>query len=164
MLLTCCLALFISTLDNTVANVALPSIGRDLHTTGKALQWVVAAAYVIVRGCLLLERGALGDRFGRGGCSRRAWVVFGIGSALRSAAPSAGTLIAARVLQAVGGCVLVPSSLALITAAFPRRAERARAIGVWSATTGVSTGLGPGASAACSSRGWAGVACSGSTC
>jgi EmrB/QacA subfamily drug resistance transporter len=141
-LLTCCLALFISTLDNTVANVALPSIGRDLHTTGKALQWVVAA-YVIMRGCLLLSAGALGDRYGRRRLFQAGLVVFGVGSALCSAAPSAGTLIAARVLQAVGGSVLVPSSLALITAAFPQRADRARAIGVWSATTGVSTGLGP---------------------
>jgi EmrB/QacA subfamily drug resistance transporter len=141
-LLTCCLALFISTLDNTVANVALPSIGRDLGTSGKALQWVVAA-YVVVRGCLLLSAGALGDRYGRRRVFQIGLVVFGIGSALCSAAPSSGALIAARVLQAIGGCVLVPSSLALITAAFPDRAERARAIGVWSATTGVSTGLGP---------------------
>jgi EmrB/QacA subfamily drug resistance transporter len=141
-LATCCLALFISTLDNTIANVALPSIGEDLGAGGQALQWVVDA-YVVVRGCLLLTAGALGDHYGRRRVFQLGLVGFGVGSLLCSLAPSAGALIAARVLQALGGCFLVPSSLALITDAFPEPGERARAIGIWGATTGLSLGLGP---------------------
>ncbi len=141
-LVTACLALFVSTLDNTVANVALPSIGRDLHAGAQALQWVVDG-YIVVRGCLLLTAGALGDRYGRRRVFQLGLVVFGAGSLLCSLAPDADTLIAFRVLQALGGCFLVPSSLALVTQAYPEPGERARAIGIWSATTAVSTGLGP---------------------
>jgi EmrB/QacA subfamily drug resistance transporter len=141
-LATCCLALFITTLDNTVANVALPSIGRDLHASSQALQWVVAA-YIVVRGSLLLSAGALGDHFGRKRVFQLGLAGFGLGSLLCSLAPSAEALIAARVLQAIGGCFLVPASLALIADAFRDPRERARAIGVWGATTGISTGLGP---------------------
>lgn len=141
-LVTCCLALFISTLDNTVANVALPRIGQDFHAGTAALQWVVDS-YVVVRGCLLLSAGEAGDRWGR----RRTFIAglagFGLGSLLCSLAPSVGALIGFRALQALGGCFLVPSSLALITDAYPQRGERARAIGIWSATTAASTGLGP---------------------
>ena len=141
-LVTACLALFISTLDNTVANVALPRIGDDLNAGTSALQWVVDS-YIVVRGCLLLSAGAAGDRFGRRRVFRLGLAGFGVGSLLCSLAPTVGFLIAFRVLQALGGCFLVPSSLALITDAYPDRAERARAIGIWSATTAASTGLGP---------------------
>jgi MFS family permease len=142
LLFTCCLALFISTLDNTVANVALPSIARSFTATTSDLQWVVDG-YIVVRGCLLLSAGAAGDRFGRRRVFRLGLSGFGLGSLLCSVAPSVGLLIAFRVLQALGGCFLVPSSLALITDAYPDRAERAKAIGIWSATTAASTGLGP---------------------
>jgi EmrB/QacA subfamily drug resistance transporter len=141
-LFTACLALFVSTLDNTVANVALPSIGRDLSASTAALQWVVDG-YVVVRGCLLLSAGALGDRYGRRRMFQYGLTAFGAGSLLCSIAPSAELLVAFRVLQALGGCFLVPSSLALITNAYRDKGERARAIGIWSATTAVSTGLGP---------------------
>ncbi|HEY2635947.1 MAG TPA: MFS transporter [Solirubrobacteraceae bacterium] len=141
-LATCCLALFITTLDNTVANVALPSIGRDLHASAEQLQWVVDS-YIVVRGCLLLSAGALGDHFGRRRVFQLGLAGFGFGSLLCSVAPTAEALIAARVVQALGGCFLVPSSLAIIASAFPDPRERARAIGIWGATTGVSTGLGP---------------------
>lgn len=141
-LLTCCLALFVSTLDNTVANVALPSIGRDLRASTAALQWVVDG-YVVVRGCLLLSAGALGDRYGRRRLFQYGLAAFGAGSLLCSIAPSVNLLIAFRVLQALGGCFLVPSSLALIADTYRDRRERARAIGIWGATTAVSTGLGP---------------------
>jgi EmrB/QacA subfamily drug resistance transporter len=142
LLFTCCLALFISTLDNTVANVALPSIARSFTASTSDLQWVVDG-YIVVRGCLLLSAGAAGDRFGRRRVFRLGLAGFGLGSLLCSVAPSVGLLIAFRVLQALGGCFLVPSSLALITDAYPDRAERAKAIGIWSATTAASTGLGP---------------------
>jgi EmrB/QacA subfamily drug resistance transporter len=141
-LLTACLALFVSTLDNTVVNVALPHLGRDLHASGAALQWVVDS-YLVVRGCLLMSAGALGDRHGRRRVFQFGLAVFGAGSLLCSLALSPGMLIGFRVVQAVGGCFLVPSSLALVTEAYPESGERARAIGVWSATTAVSTGLGP---------------------
>jgi EmrB/QacA subfamily drug resistance transporter len=141
-LVTACLALFVSTLDNTVANVALPQIGRSLHAGSVELQWVVDS-YLVVRGCLLLSAGALSDRFGR----RRTFVfglgVFGVGSLLCSLAPTAELLIASRILQAVGGSFLVPSSLAMVADAYPDKARRARAIGVWGSTTALSTGLGP---------------------
>lgn len=141
-LVTCCLALFISTLDNTVANVALPSIGHDFKSGTGALQWVVDS-YIVVRGCLLLSAGAAGDRWGRRRMFSYGLAGFGVGSLLCSLAPSVELLIAFRVLQALGGCFLVPSSLALITDAYPDRKQRARAIGIWSATTAASTGLGP---------------------
>lgn len=141
-LFTACLALFVSTLDNTVANVALPSIGRDLSASTAALQWVVDG-YIVVRGCLLLSAGALGDRYGRRRMFQFGLTAFGIGSFLCSIAPTVNLLIAFRVLQALGGCFLVPSSLALITNTYRDKAQRARAIGIWSATTAVSTGLGP---------------------
>jgi EmrB/QacA subfamily drug resistance transporter len=140
-LITCCLALFISTLDNTVANVALPDIGRDFGTSTTALQWVVDS-YLVVRGCLLLSAGAAGDRWGRRRVFQIGLATFGVGSLLCSLAPSVDLLIMFRVLQALGGCFLVPSSLALIADAYPDRGERARAIGIWSATTAASTGLG----------------------
>lgn len=141
-LVTCCLALFVSTLDNTVANVALPRIGADLHAGTAALQWVVDG-YIVVRGCLLLSAGAAGDRWGRRKMFVWGLAGFGAGSLLCSLAPTVQLLIGFRVLQAFGGCFLVPSSLALIADAFPERSERARAIGIWSATTAASTGLGP---------------------
>jgi EmrB/QacA subfamily drug resistance transporter len=141
-LLTACLALFMSTLDNSVANVALPDIGRSLHAGATQLQWVVDG-YVVVRGALLLTAGALGDRLDRRRVLQYGLVVFGLGSLLCSIAPSPQMLIAARVLQATGGCFLVPSSLALVSDAFPDPGDRARAIGIWSATTAASTGLGP---------------------
>jgi EmrB/QacA subfamily drug resistance transporter len=141
-LITACLALFVSTLDNTVVNVALPSIGSSLRAGTVALQWVVAS-YVLVRGCLLLSAGALGDRYGRRRMFQFGLVVFGVGSLLCSVATDPAMLIGFRVLQAMGGCFLVPSSLALITEAYPEQKARARAIGIWSATTAASTGLGP---------------------
>lgn len=141
-LVTACLALFVSTLDNTVVNVALPRIGRDLHADAAALQWVVDS-YLVVRGCLLMSAGSLGDRYGRRRVFQFGLAVFGAGSLLCSLALTPEMLIGFRVLQAIGGCFLVPSSLALVTDSHPEPGERARAIGVWNATAGISTGLGP---------------------
>jgi EmrB/QacA subfamily drug resistance transporter len=141
-LFTCCFALFIGTLDNTVANVALPSIQHDLKASVQDLQWVVDA-YVLVRGSLLFSAGAVGDKYGRRRIFQIGLVIFGIGSLLCSVAPSSTLLVAFRVLQAVGGAGLTPASLAVIANVFPDRTERARALGIWGATTGLSTGLGP---------------------
>ena len=131
----------IAFLDGTVVNVALPAIGRDLDATTSELQWMLNG-YLLTLASLILLGGSLGDRVGR----RRIFVIgtawFTIASALCALAPSSEVLIAARLLQGVGGALLTPGSLAMIEASF-RRADRARAIGAWSGLTGVGAALGP---------------------
>jgi EmrB/QacA subfamily drug resistance transporter len=141
-LFTCCFALFIGTLDNTVANVALPSIQRDLGASVQDLQWIVDG-YVLVRGALLFSGGAVGDRFGRRRIFQAGLILFGAGSLLCSLAPSPMFLIVFRLFQGVGGAALTPASLAVIANVFQEPRERARALGIWGATAGLSTGLGP---------------------
>ncbi len=141
-LLAICLGFFIVMLDTTIVNVALPSIGDDLDGDLGLLQWVVDS-YTLVFAALLLSAGAAGDRFG----PRRVYIAglasFAVFSVLCAAAPSGGVLIAARALQGLGAAALVPGSLALITATYPDRAARARAIGVWGGMGGVAAALGP---------------------
>lgn len=131
----------LSLLDSTVVNVALPALGSDLDATLGQLQWVVNG-YTLSLAALVLLGGSLGDRFGR----RRVFAVgvvwFALGSLLCGLAPGIGWLIAARILQGVGGALLVPGSLAIISATFVRT-DRARAIGTWSALSGVATAIGP---------------------
>lgn len=138
----CCLSLFIVTLDATVTNVALPTIGKELHAGVTSLQWTLDA-YTLTLASLLVLAGSSADRFGRKRVFRIGLVVFGIGSLACSAAPSDGVLIAARVLQALGGTMLNPVSLSIITNAYKERTRRARALGVWGAVSGVSLGFGP---------------------
>ncbi len=131
----------IAFLDGTVVNVALPSIGSDFSAPTSALQWILNG-YMLTLAALILLGGSLGDRFGR----RRIFVVgvawFTVASLLCAIAPSAEALIAARLLQGVGGALLTPGSLAMIEASF-RHEDRARAIGAWSGFTGVATAIGP---------------------
>jgi len=131
----------IAFLDGTVVNVALPAIGRNLHTSIGGLQWTVDA-YLVTLSALLMLGGSLGDHFGR----RRIYVaglgVFTASSLLCAVAPSAGFLIAARAVQGVGGALLVPGSLAIIAATF-HPDDRARAIGAWSGLAGVASAIGP---------------------
>ncbi|MEU0223135.1 MFS transporter [Streptomyces sp. NPDC006284] len=140
-LLTTVLGSGMALLDSTVVNVALPRIGRDLDADLAALQWTVNAYMVTLAGLILLG-GALGDRFGR----RRIFVVgvlwFAAASLLCGLAPNAGTLIAARALQGVGGALLTPGSLALIQASF-HPDDRGRAVGLWSGFGGVGAAVGP---------------------
>ncbi len=128
-------------IDATVVNVALPAIGRDLHTDFASLQWTITA-YTLTLASLILLGGALGDRYGR----RRVFVIgvvwFAVASLLCGLAPTAPLLIAARALQGVGGALLTPGSLAMIQATFAPQ-DRARAIGAWSGLGGVATAVGP---------------------
>jgi EmrB/QacA subfamily drug resistance transporter len=128
-------------LDATVVNVALARIGADLHAGFTALQWVVNA-YTLTLGGLILLGGSLGDRLGR----RRMFVLgvvwFAAASLLCGLAPDARTLIAARALQGVGGALLTPGSLAIISASF-RGADRSAAVGAWSGLGGIAGALGP---------------------
>jgi EmrB/QacA subfamily drug resistance transporter len=138
----CCMSLFIVTLDATVTNVALPTIGKELHAGVTSLQWTLDAYTLTLAGLLVLA-GSSADRLGRKRVFRIGLVVFGLGSLACSAAPSDGFLIAARVLQALGGTMLNPVSLSIITNAYQDRKARARALGVWGAVSGVSLGFGP---------------------
>src|SRR6516162_823820 len=128
-------------LDATVVNVALPTIGKDLHTSLAGLQWTVTAYTLSLAGLILLG-GALGDRLGR----RRVFVTgvawFAVASALCGLAPSIGVLIAARALQGIGGALLTPGSLAIIQATFAAE-DRPKAIGTWSGLGGVAGAVGP---------------------
>jgi len=141
-LLLSCFGLFMVLLDVTIVNNALPSIQRQLGASFSGLQWVVDA-YTLVFASLLLSSGALGDRQGRKRWFLLGLTVFVAGSALCGAAPNLGVLIGARALQAVGGACLSPTSLALLTNAFPDPRERAQAIGIWSGVSGISLTAGP---------------------
>lgn len=131
----------IAFLDGTVLNVALPAIGRDLDASTSELQWIVNG-YLLTLAALILLGGSLGDRVGRRAIFTLGTAWFTAASALCALAPSAEVLIAARLLQGIGGALLTPGSLAMIDATF-RRADRARAIGAWSGLTGVGVALGP---------------------
>ena len=141
-LLICCTALFIVGLDVTVVNVALPSIGRDLNTTISGLQWTIDA-YTVVMASLLMFSGSMGDRLGRKRVFIAGLSLFSLASLLCSLAPTVGLLVAFRVLQAVGGSMLSPVALSIITNTFTDPRERAQAVGIWGAVFGISMGLGP---------------------
>jgi EmrB/QacA subfamily drug resistance transporter len=138
----CCMSLLIVGLDNTIVNVALPSIGRELHTGVTGLQWTVDA-YTLVLASLLMLSGSMGDRLGRRRVFQTGLVLFTLGSLLCSAAPSIGWLIFFRMLQAIGGSMLNPVAMSIIRNVFTDARERAQAIGFWGATVGVSLALGP---------------------
>src|SRR6516225_4794348 len=141
-LAVCCSALFMVGLDNTIVNVGLPDIGESLHTAVSGLQWTVAG-YTIVLASLLMFSGAAADRIGRRTIFQVGLSLFTLGSWLCSLAQSLDWLIAFRVLQGVGGSILAPAALGIITNTFIRPAERARAIGVWDGVSGLSMALGP---------------------
>jgi len=141
-LMICSMSLLIVGLDATIVNIALPSIGTDLHASVSGLQWTVDA-YTLVLASLLMLSGSTADRFGR----RRTFVigllVFVAGSMLCSLAPSLVLLVAFRMVQAIGGSMLNPVAMSIITNTFTEPRERAQAIGVWGAVIGVSMALGP---------------------
>ncbi|HEX9064018.1 MAG TPA: MFS transporter [Streptosporangiaceae bacterium] len=128
-------------LDMTAVNVALPAIGRQLAASLDGLQWIVSGYTLALAGLILLG-GSLGDRLGRRRVFLAGVLWFALASALCGLAPTIGVLIAARILQGIGGALLVPGSLAIIQASFAREA-RPRAIGAWSGLSGVAAAAGP---------------------
>ncbi|EFL31982.1 efflux protein [Streptomyces viridochromogenes DSM 40736] len=138
----CCMSLLIVSLDNTVLNVALPSMQQDLHASTSGLQWTIDA-YTLVLASLLMLAGSTADRIGRKRVFMAGLVVFTLGSVLCSLAPNLEALIAFRMVQAVGGSMLNPVAMSIITNTFTDPRERARAIGVWGAVVGISMAAGP---------------------
>ena len=141
-LVSCCLSLLIVSMDATIVNVAIPSIRTDLGASASQLQWVIDI-YTLALASLLLLSGAAGDRFGRRRTFQIGLTLFAVGSLLCSIAPNIETLIAARLLQAIGGSMMNPVAMSIITQVFTGRVERARAIGVWGGVVGISMALGP---------------------
>jgi EmrB/QacA subfamily drug resistance transporter len=141
-LLICSMALLIVGLDATIVNVALPSIHRSLHSSLSGLQWTIDA-YTLVLASLLMLSGSMADRLGRRRVFQCGLALFSLGSLLCALAPSEGMLIAARVVQAIGGSMLNPVAMSIIRNVFVDARERAMAIGVWGAVFGVSMALGP---------------------
>ncbi|MBW5481760.1 MFS transporter [Streptomyces bambusae] len=138
----CCLSLLIVSLDNTVLNVALPQMRRDLQAPVSGMQWVIDA-YTLVMASLLMLAGSTGDRIGRRKVFLAGLAVFMAGSLLCSLAPSLDWLIAFRAVQAVGAAMLNPVAMSIIANTFTDPAQRARAIGVWGGVAGISMAAGP---------------------
>ena len=136
-----CLSLVVISVDNTILNVALPSIVRDLGAEGSQLQWIIDS-YTIVFAGMLLTAGALGDRFGRKKALTAGLVMFGTFSALASRSTSPEMLIIARGLMGMGGAFIFPTTLSILTNTFSGQ-ERARAIGIWAGVAGLGIVIGP---------------------
>src|SRR3954452_13970363 len=136
-----CLSLLIIVMANTSLLVAAPAMTRDLGLGSSDLQWVIDG-YTVPYAALMLLMGAIGDKYSRRGALLTGLAVFGAGSVTGSLAHSTATVIAARAVMGVGAAMIMPATLSLLTATFPRR-ERARAITVWTATSGLAIAAGP---------------------
>src|SRR5712691_6572596 len=135
-------AVFAINLDVSIVNVALPTLVRELGASTSRLQWVVDA-YQLAFCAFVLAAGSLSDRFGRKGALTTGLAVFGIGAATGSLGTSTGQLIAARAVMGVGAAIVFPNTLSILSNVFTDRVERAKAIGVWGATTGMAVAFGP---------------------
>jgi EmrB/QacA subfamily drug resistance transporter len=136
-----CFALFMIMLDNTVVNVALPSIQRDLHASLSALQWTVNA-YTLSLAVLLVTGGRLGDIFGRRRVFLSGVVLFALSSGAIGLAPNDGALVAGRVIQGIGAALMMPGTLSIISNTFPPE-ERGKAIGTWAGVSALALAIGP---------------------
>ncbi len=141
-LLVVSLGVFITTLDGTIVNIALPSLSSELGASTRQLQWIVDS-YLLVFAGLLLAFGGLGDRFGRKRSLIIGLVIFGLTSAYAGSVGTPGELIVGRALMGVGAAAIFPATLAIITNMFTDPIERAKAIGLWSAMSGVGVAAGP---------------------
>ena len=141
-LVVLCVSLLIIVIDNTIVNVALPTLVRDLGANLSELQWVVDA-YTLVFAGLLLLAGTLGDRYGRRRTLLLGLATFGIASAAAAFAGGVGQLVTARAVMGAGAAFIMPATLSLLTSVFTDARERAMAIGIWAATAGVGVALGP---------------------
>ena len=137
-----CLSLFLAVVDNTIVNVALPTLSRSLGATTSQLQWIVDA-YALVFAALLLVGGSIGDRVGRKGALQVGLLLFTGFSVYAATTTSAPELIVARGLMGVGEALVFPATLAILTNVFVDPVERAKAIGAWSAVVGLAVALGP---------------------
>jgi EmrB/QacA subfamily drug resistance transporter len=138
----CCMSILIVGLDVTILNVALPSIQKDFGASVSGAQWTIDA-YTLVIACLLMLSGSTGDRWGRRRTFQVGLATFTAGSLLCSVAPGLGWLIAFRGVQAVGGSMLNPVAMSIVTNVFTEPKERARAIGWWGGVAGISIAGGP---------------------
>jgi EmrB/QacA subfamily drug resistance transporter len=141
-LATLCLSLLIIVMDNTILNVAIPSLVKELGATNSQLQWIVDG-YTLVFAGLLLTTGSLGDRFGRKRALRIGIVVFAIGSVASALAGSPNQLIMTRAFMGIGGALIMPSTLSILTNVFRDPKERGRAIAVWAGFSGLGVAIGP---------------------
>jgi EmrB/QacA subfamily drug resistance transporter len=137
-----CLAAFTLNVDTTIVNIALPSLVRQLGASTRELQWVVDA-YTLTFAALVLAAGSLSDRYGRKGALLTGLAVFGTATAVGGFVDSPGALIAVRAVMGVGAAVIFPTTLSIISNLYTERSERARAIGVWGAMTGLGVAMGP---------------------
>ena len=137
-----CVSLFVIVMDNTIVNVALPTLARELDAGTSSLQWIVDA-YTLVFAGLLLAAGGLGDRFGRKGALLAGLALFGAFSAAGAFASTTEQLISARAVMGVGAALIFPTTLAIVVNVFTQPRERAAAIGIWTAIAGVGVALGP---------------------
>jgi EmrB/QacA subfamily drug resistance transporter len=137
-----CLSLLIIVMDNTILNVAIPSLMEELGATNSQIQWIIDS-YTLVFAGLLLTTGSLGDRFGRKGALQIGIVLFGLGSIMAANSNSATQLILTRGFMGIGGALIMPATLSILTNVFRNPVERGRAIAVWAGFSGLGVAIGP---------------------
>jgi MFS transporter, DHA2 family, multidrug resistance protein len=137
-----CLSLLIIVMDNTILNVAIPSLIKDLDASNSEIQWIIDA-YTLVFAGLLLTAGSLSDRFGRKGALQAGIVIFALGSASAALSTTTMHLIASRAFMGIGGALIMPSTLSILTDVFRDARERGRAIAVWAGFAGLAVAIGP---------------------